>query len=51
MHVSEGEIEGGERGTQGGKGTRERVDSDETSVIYLVRRMAEFKKSRNPGHL
>jgi hypothetical protein len=41
----------GRGGTQGGKGTRERVGSDETSVIYMVRRMAEFKKSKNPGHL
>jgi hypothetical protein len=40
---------GGERrrgGTQGGKGTRERVGSDGTSVIYMVRRLAEFKKSK-----
>jgi hypothetical protein len=31
-----------ERGNPRGKGTRERVGSDETSVIYMVRRMAEF---------
>jgi len=44
---------GGERrgGTQRGKGTRGRVGSNGTSVIYMVRRMAEFKKSKNPGHL
>ncbi len=27
------------------------MGSDGTSVIYMVRRMAEFKKSKNPGHL
>ncbi len=46
--------ERGERrrgGTQRGKGTRGRVGRDGTSVIYIVRRMAEFKKSKNPGHL
>ncbi len=49
MQGERGERRGG--GTQRGKGTRGRVGSDGTSVIYMVRRMAEFKKSKNPGHL
>ncbi len=45
----------GERGREGepkgGKGTRERVGSNEMTVIYMIRRMAEKSKSKSPGHL